>query len=242
MLVVLSFGVFTVGCLGARSAGPTGVLGNLDDALVEEITDVAAIERLDLHFDEQLGLDVLETRHHDLQSVPEPFRRLATERAQDGRVVGYATIFETGGTVLFVARFEAADGRSCDLAGEGDGVEVYTECVVESEALPDPVVEAVNELGGQRILRAAHREGQNTDFYRVEARIGDRTHALELTPAGEILLHDALFEATVRVPYLGPAPNAAATNASGSGDAASPPVESEATENAGPNELETPFE
>ena len=178
-------------------------LGNLDGELLEEITDTAAIQQMDARVDDHGALVAVALRHFDGPAIPVAVRALVTERYPGASLVYFGTTHEAGQTVLYDALVQTGEDRQCTVAAEGDGSLVYTECDIDAAALPPPVGEAVARLGEGEIVRVAQRDAPAQTVFIVEKRIAQRTHVLELNAEGDILEHDVLLPATIRIPYLG---------------------------------------
>lgn len=212
---VLAIGIalMSSGCglfAGLADGGTTAdeaSLGALDDEVVEEITDTAAVERVDARFDEQGALMHVELQHLDGRSIPEDVREAARARFPGGRLVTYGTALTHGETSLYHVHLRTGDGRQCTLAAEGDGLVAYVDCVVPATALPPAVAVALTRVseGEGETLKVVRRETTMSATFLVEHRITQRTHLIELTNEGDVVEHDVLLPATMRVPYRGAA-------------------------------------
>lgn len=195
---------------GMAAGGTTAdhdTLGALDDEVVEEITDTAAVERVHAHFDDEGALSSLELQHFDGPSIPEAVREAARARFPQGRLVTYATSLTSGQTSLYHVQLQMRNGGECALAAEGDGLVAYVDCVVPETSLPPAVAVALTRVsaGDGQTLRVVRRETSMVATFLIEMRITERTHLIELTATGDVLEHDVLLPATMRMPYRGAA-------------------------------------
>ncbi|MCA9712663.1 MAG: DUF1592 domain-containing protein, partial [Myxococcales bacterium] len=134
--------------------------------------------------------------HDDADAIPEPVRALAAQRFPQATITGYET--EHYADLGRIYEVEVDDGgKSCEVAAQADGTEVYTECRIDPTTLDAKVKATVDAVApGGRILEAETKKGPSVDEITVEVQAGDRELYLRIRPDG------TLIEALRRIPAI----------------------------------------
>jgi hypothetical protein len=189
----------TAKCPEPTSTPAAGGGAALDAELVK--TASAGAIKMKIRTDASGALVKQSVYHRDQAAIPKPVHDLAAQKFPGGKTEQVESeLYREHGRVYEV-EVTTADGKKCEVAASAEGVELYTECVVEPASLPAPVTAAIAKLyPDAKVLEAETKKGPKVDEITVEVQVGDGEHYVRIEPDGTVIERLVRVPAVVEIP------------------------------------------
>jgi hypothetical protein len=139
--------------------------------------------------------------HRDLAAIPKPVHDLAAQKFPGGKTEQVESELYLEHGRVYEVEVTTTDGKKCEVAASAEGVELYTECVVEPASLPAPVTAAIAKLyPDAKVLEAETKKGPEVDEITVEVQVGGGEHYLRVKPDGTVIQRLVRIPAVVEIP------------------------------------------
>lgn len=175
--------------------------GTVDPEMVAIAAKPGIATKFKIRVDAQGALAKQSLYHGDADAIPASVRTLAEKRWAGGKIVSYETeLYAEHGRVHEV-EVTTAEGTKCELAVKSDGTELYEECEITADKLPQPVAAKVAELfPGGKILEAETKKGAAMDELTVEIEMNGQEYYLRVKPDGTVIAKLLRIPAVLEVP------------------------------------------
>ncbi len=215
MARTLALTVLSIALLGCHHEKPTTTPGDstptptptasggatVDAEMVKIASKPGAATKFKIRVDASGALAKQSLYHGDAESIPASVRTLAEKRWAGGKISSYETELYTEHGRVHEVEVTTADGGKCELAVKTDGTELYEECEIASDKIPQPVTAKVGELfPGGKILEAETKKGPTMDELTVEVEMNGQEYYLRVKPDGTVLAKLLRIPAVLEVP------------------------------------------
>lgn len=186
-------------CPDAAAPATGDAVGALDRELVE--TAARGAIKMKVRTDATGALVKQSVYHRDQAAIPKPVHELSAKKFPGGKAEYVESEFYREHGRVYEIEVTTADGRKCEVAASGDGVELYEECVVDAASLPAAVTDAVGKLyPGAKVLEAETKKGPKFDEITVEVQVGEGEHYVRMKPDGTLLERLVRIPAVIEIP------------------------------------------
>lgn len=213
MARTLVFTVLSIVALGCHHEKPTttpgdttstptaGTGGTVDPEMVAIAAKPGVATKFKIRVDAQGALAKQSLYHGDANAIPASVRTLAEKRWAGGKIVSFETeLYAEHGRVHEV-QVTTAEGGKCELAVKSDGTELYEECVITTDKIPQPVAAKVAELFPDgKILEAETKKGAAMDELTIEVEVNGHQYYLRVKPDGTVIAKLLRLPAVLEVP------------------------------------------
>lgn len=202
--------LLTTGCKVSPTPAPTlpitsttarVPIGYLSPGSLTTLISEPSCEEAEVHIDADGAMRKLAVEHHNAAVLPAALQQAADKEWPGHHIKGYETEIAIDRDHAVEIAVITADGRHCELNGSSSGVVYYTECVIAPEHIPAPVLTEIKRLfPNGEITQAEHRKlGDGTEEISIKVRAAKKSHALYLTPAGQLTRHLVEIPAKLKV-------------------------------------------
>lgn len=208
--LALATSLFVIGCHHEKptttpaDATPTGTAGHgntVDAEMVAIASKPGVATKFKIRVDAQGGLTKQSLYHSDAEAIPAAIRTLAEQRWAGGKIVSYETeLYAEHGRVHEV-EVATAEGAKCELAVKSDGTELYEECEITTDKIPQPVAAKVAEVfPGGKVVEAETKKGATMDELTIEIEMNGQEYYLRVKPDGTVIAKLLRIPAILEVP------------------------------------------
>jgi hypothetical protein len=171
------------------TATPTAGPGQLDPELAKLAFDAQGVHKIKLKIDATGKVVKLAVYHRDASKVSEALAKAVEEKFPGATILYYENESYAEHGPVHEVEFTTADGRKCELSRKADGQDLYTECELAADALPQAVADAVRgTVAGGEIVEAESKEWADGQLrYHVEIRAGEDLHYLVFDAEGKLV-------------------------------------------------------
>lgn len=175
--------------------------GTVDAEMVAIASKPGVATKYKIRVDASGALAKQSLYHGDANAIPETVRALAEKRWAGGKIESFETeLYSEHGRVHEV-EVTTAEGGKCELAVKSDGTELYEECEIPAEKIPQAVSAKVGELfPGGKIVEAETKKGAAMDELTVEVEMNGQEYYLRVKPDGTVLAKLLRIPAVLEVP------------------------------------------